>query len=209
MAEERNSKIITIFLAVIILIAIIAIVYVNLPEEKTNEEDNTQDDENNDNIIPAGEEILSIIYESQEKNFTLLDLEELETYSGSGSFIKTKVLPDVIINGPYNFTGVKFSTLISQMDSLPDNYNITVTASDGWTSEFTMNQTNGEIDVYNETGDIIEYGNVTMILAYIEDDEYISDEEVGPLRIAFVGENAITESNLWSKMVETIEIIAV
>ena len=202
MAEKNNRKIITILLAIVILIAILALVYVNLPEE-------TKEDDNNDDIIPVGEEVLSIIYESQETNFTLSDLEELEGYSGSGSYIKTKVLPDVLIDGPYNFTGVKFSTLISQMERLPENYNITVIASDGWTSEFTKDQINGEIEVYNETGDIILEGNVTMILAYKEDNEYIDDEEVGPLRIAFVGEDAITASNLWSKMVVTIEIIEV
>jgi len=154
------------------------------------------------------ENILSIIYESQEINYTLSELEELEAYPGNGSLIKTKVLPDVIIDGPYNFTGVKFTTIISQMDNLPNNYNITVTASDGWTTVFTKDQINGEIEVYNETGDIIEGGNVSMILAYKEDNEYINEED-GPLRIAFIGENAITASNLWSKMVETIEIIEV
>jgi hypothetical protein len=117
-------------------------------------------------------------------------------------------LPDIIIDGPYNFTGVKFSTLISQIDSLPKNYNITVTASDGWTSEFTKDQINGEIELYNETGEKIEEGNATMTLAYIEDNEYINEND-GPLRIAFIGENVITASNLWSKAVEIIEIIKV
>ena len=62
MAEENGRKLITISLAIVILIAIIALVYVNLPEEKTKEDDKTQDDDNNDDIIPVGEEILSIIY---------------------------------------------------------------------------------------------------------------------------------------------------
>lgn len=208
MTEKNYSKLITIILSFIILVAIIALVYVNLPEDKIKEEDLSQDD-NNDDIKPGGEKILSIIYEFQEINLTLTDLEDLEAYSGSGNYIKTKALPDVIINGPYNFTGVKFSTLISQIDNLPENYNITVTASDGWTSEFTKDQINGDIDLYNETGEIIKKGNVTMILAYKEDNEYITDEEVGPLRIAFVGEDLITASNLWSKMVELIKIIEV
>jgi hypothetical protein len=199
MVEKNDSKLITILLAIIIIIAIIALVYVNLPEEKTGEKDD---------IIPVEEEILSIIYESQEINFTLSNLEELEAYSGSGSFLKIGALPDVIIDGPFNFTGVTFSTLISQMDILPENYNITVIASDGWTSEFTKDQINGEIVLYNETGEIIEEGNVTMILAYIEDNEYINEGD-GPLRIAFIGENVITASNLWSKAVEIIEIIEV
>jgi hypothetical protein len=203
MAEKKDSKLITILLAIIIIIAIIALVYANLPEEETKE-----DNDNNNDIIPIGEEILSIIYESQKTNFTLSELEALEAYSGSGSYLKIGALPDIIIDGPYNFTGVKFSTLISQIDSLPKNYNITVTASDGWTSEFTKDQINGEIELYNETGEKIEEGNATMTLAYIEDNEYINEND-GPLRIAFIGENVITASNLWSKAVEIIEIIKV
>jgi hypothetical protein len=203
MAEKKDSKLITILLAIIIIIAIIALVYANLPEEETKE-----DNDNNNDIIPIGEEILSIIYESQKTNFTLSELEALEAYSGSGSYLKIGALPDIIIDGPYNFTGVKFSTLISQIDSLPKNYNITVTASDGWTSEFTKDQINGDIELYNETGEKIEEGNATMTLAYIEDNEYINEND-GPLRIAFIGENVITASNLWSKAVEIIEIIKV
>jgi hypothetical protein len=203
MAEKKDSKLITILLAIIIIIAIIALVYANLPEEETKE-----DNDNNNDIIPIGEEILSIIYESQKTNFTLSELEALEAYSGSGSYLKIGALPDIIIDGPYNFTGVKFSTLISQIDSLPKNYNITVTASDGWTSEFTKDQINGDIELYNETGEKIEEGNATMTLAYIEDNEYINEND-GPLRIAFIGENVITASNLWSKAVEIIEIIEV
>jgi len=199
MVEKNNSKLITILLAIIIIIAIIALVYVNLPDENN--------DKNND-IIPVEEQILTIIYKSQETNFTISNLETLGAYSGNGSYLKIGALPDIIIDGPFNFTGVKFSTLISQIESLPENYNITVTASDGWTNEFTKDQINGKIEMYNETGEIIEEGNVTMILAYIEDNEYINKED-GSLRIAFIGKNVITASNLWSKAVEIIEIVEV
>ena len=209
MAEKNDNRLITIVLAFIVIVAIFTYVYVNLPQDNNKVKNSENIDTNNDNNtnVSDREIILSIIFDSEEKNFTLSELEELEVYSGSGRYIKTKVLPDVIINGPYNFTGVKFTTLLSQMGDLPEKYNITVTASDGWTSTFTMNQINGEIDVYNETGNIIENGAVTMILAYKEDGEYINDEEVGPIQIAFVDDEVITASNLWSKMVESIEII--
>ena len=39
MAEKNDSKLITISLAIIIIIAIIALVYVNLPEEKIKEDE--------------------------------------------------------------------------------------------------------------------------------------------------------------------------
>ena len=51
-----------------------------------------------------------------------------------------------------------------------------------------------------------------MLLAYKEDGSYYSeidpDNEIGPLRIAYVGNNVITSSNLWSKMVVSIEVIS-
>ena len=132
---------------------------------------------------------------------------DIETTGGSP---KTEKITEIAIylHDGEKITG-EFTTLINQMEDLPENYNITVTASDGWTTEFTMDQVYGEIDLYNETGDIIEEGIVTMILAYKEDGEYINDLEVGPLRIAFIGEDVITSSSLWSKMVESIEIIEV
>ena len=95
------------------------------------------------------------------------------------------------------------------MQNLPENYNVTVTASDGWSIEYTKNQINGAFDLYNETGDLIEDRIVTMILAYKEDGGYITDEEEGPLRIVFVGEDVITASGLWLRMVESIEIIEI
>jgi hypothetical protein len=76
-----------------------------------------------------------------------------------------------------------------------------------------MNETLGYVDVYNETGDIISDETAVMILAYKEDGSYYSeidpDNEIGPLRIAFVGDNIITSSSLWSKMVVSIKIISV
>jgi len=211
MAKENGSnKIITIALAIIITFAAIAIIYVNLPEgtKTTDDTDDETQDETEDEEEPE-DVILTITYESEIYEYSLSDLEDMESYIGSGSYIKTKALPEVIINGPYTFTGIKFTTLMDQIDDIPKNYNITVTATDGWNSEYTMSQINGNVDTYNETGNITEGDTVIMILAYKEDGEYITDEEIGPLRIAFLGEDVITASNLWSKMVESIEIVEV
>jgi len=211
MAKENGSnKIITIVLAIIITFAAIAIIYVNLPEgtKTTDDTDDETQDETEDEEEPE-DVILTITYESEIYEYSLSDLEDMESYIGSGSYIKTKALPEVIINGPYTFTGIKFTTLMDQIDDIPKNYNITVTATDGWNSEYTMSQINGNVDTYNETGNITEGDTVIMILAYKEDGEYITDEEIGPLRIAFLGEDVITASNLWSKMVESIEIVEV
>jgi len=171
-----------------------------------------------DNETPNGQNeepsvLLTVIFDDYQANYTLEDIEALDSYSGTGGYIKTKLLPDsVVISDIIEYTGVRITTLLGEIPNLPDNYNVSVISDDGWTVAYTMNETLGYVDVYNETGDILSNETTVMILAYKEDDSYYSeidpDNEIGPLRIAFVGDGAITSSSLWSKMVVTIEIIS-
>lgn len=200
---NKNEKIITFLLAVVILLAVVTVIYISFPLGYWNEENNktTETPTNNEKIL------LTVSLGSEQKNYTMSDLEQLEKYEGTGSYVKTKLLPDtVLINGPYNFTGVQVSTLINDFDDLPENYTITVTASDGWSTNFTKDNVSGVIDIYNETGKIVGNHGATMILAYKENGEYITDDTIGPLRIAFVDDDVITASNLWVKRVVSIEI---
>jgi hypothetical protein len=198
---EATNKILTLVFAIVIIIAAITLIYVNLPEEGTKEETDKTNDEVNTT------KVLSFSYKDEQINYTLPDLEDLEEYTASGSYIKTGWLPTVVINGPYNYTGVRFTTLINQFNNLPDNYNITVESSDEWISTYTYNETQGNVEIYNDTGNITGVGGATMLLAYKEDGEYLTNETDGPLRIVFVGENTITSSKLWAKWVISIEII--
>ena len=173
--------------------------------------------ENNETPNGQNEEpsvLLTVIFDDYHTNYTLDDIEALDSYSGTGGYIKTKLLPDsVVISDIIEYTGVRVTTLLGEIPNLPDNYNLSVISSDGWTATYTMNETLGNVDVYNETGDILSNETAVMILAYKEDGSYYSeidpDNEIGPLRIAFVGEDTITSSSLWSKMVVTIEITSV
>ncbi len=172
-----------------------------------------------DNETPNGQNeeptvLLTVIFDDYHANYTLDDIEALDSYSGTGGYIKTKLLPDsVVISDIIEYTGVRITTLLGEISNLPDNYNASIISADGWTATYTMNETLGYVDVYNETGDIISNETVVMILAYKEDDSYYSeidpDNEIGPLRVAFVGDDVITSSSLWSKMVVTIEIISI
>jgi len=207
--ESKNEKIITIVLAIIISIAAITIMYVSLPNDSDADTDDQEDDTNGDTPPVEEENILTLIYGEEELEYTLSELEEMEAYSGSGSQIKIGALPDIIIKGPYNFTGVRFSTLFNEIDNLPSNYSITITATDGYPSPpFSKNNVDGFTDIYNDTGNVTGNSGATMVLAYKEDGEYISEED-GPLRVVFVGEDIITASDLWAKMVATIEIAEV
>jgi len=207
--EGKNEKIITLILAIVISLAAITIIYVSLPNDSdTNTAD--QEDITNGENSSVEENILTLIYGEEELEYTLSDLEEMEAYSGSGKQIKAGALPEeVIIKGPYNFIGVRFTTLFGEIDNLPSNYNVTVTATDDWVNHFTKDNITGNVWIYNESGVSINNTGATMLLAYKEDSEYISVEDGGPLRIGFLGDEIITESDLWAKKVATIEIIEV
>ena len=217
-----TNKILTIVLAAVICISALVIIYVNLPsdnqQENTNNNDNTELTEEEQEEEENGEEknipeepvdnkiILNITYDSVTRSYTLSQIESMQSYTESGRMIKTGWLPEIKIEGPYNYTGVKISTLFEDFENLPDTYNISASSSDGWTTEFNYSQIQGNVDIYNATtGEIDGNGGVTMILAYKNEDEYL-DESEGPLRIVFVDDGKITSSKLWPKMISDIQI---
>ena len=151
--------------------------------------------------------LLTVTFGDYQTNYTLEEIEALDSYTGTGGYIKS----NSVISDINEYTGVRITTLLEEIPNITDNYNVSVISSDGWTANYTKNETLGFVDVYNETGEIIQNKTAVMILAYKEDGLYYSEidpeNETGPLRVAFVDDNAITSSKLWSKMVVTIKII--
>jgi len=171
------------------------------------------EDEDKTNGQETSSFLLTVKFNDYQVNYTLNDIESLDQYNGTGGYIKTKLLPESVeISDIYEFTGVRIKTLLDQIPNIPDKYNLNVVSEDEWTVTYTVKNTIGFVDVYNETGDIVSNKTADMIIAYKEDGEYYSEidpgNEIGPLRIAFVGDDVITSSDLWSKMVVSIEIIA-
>ena len=116
MVDKKVNKIIKILLVLVICIAILTVVYVNLPEDKSI--DDTTD--NNEGQNPPATIIFTATYADEILSYTLEELENLEEFSGSGRYVKADPLPDtVIIKGPYALTGVRFSTILEQFESLP------------------------------------------------------------------------------------------
>jgi hypothetical protein len=199
MAEEKNkNKIIGVVLAVIILIAIFTIIYVNLPEETEKKDENTNG---------VKETILSIKFGNKTTNYSLEDLESLEEFTGKGTLLKYGALPNVFLEGPTNFTGIRANTLLNQIDNLPNNYSIVVYSSDDWITKYNKSAINGQVEIYNESGNITQTGGVTMLFAYKKEGDYLTDTDDGPIQIAFINDKKITSSKLWAKMVVSIELI--
>ncbi len=200
---QNQNVIITIALGIVIIGAVGVLAYTSFfpPDNSGNEETDTNDI------------ILTVFYQEMNYNYTLSDLETLPSSSGTGRYIKTKLLPDqVVLGDSYQYTGIPIPTLLDDIGIDDESYYVNITASDGWTNTFTKNETQGFVDIYNESGNVTRQGTVTMILAYKENGQYYTEidpnEEIGPLRVAFVSEHTpITSSNLWVKMVTEIDVI--
>jgi len=209
----RNQPLITtIVLAVVIIIAASVYIYTTLgkPSSTTpNVADDTPSD--NDSSPDHDDAILTIMYNGTNWNVSLSNLELMQTTTGSGSYIKTKLLPDIVLTGPFNYTGIEINSLIDQLPDPPALYTITLTALDDYARNYSMNETMGTVDIYDENGSILANETAIMIIAYQEEGTvYVDDpsyDDIGPFRVAFIGEDSpITSSGLWIKRVTSIEI---
>jgi len=155
------------------------------------------------------ETILTVNFGDYTIDYSLEELESIDSYMGTGRFVNKLGK----ISNSSSFTGVRISEILDEIPNLSDYYNISIGSSDGYEVKYTMDDINGNVDIYDEEGNILPNESAVMILAYKENGEYYSDidpdGETGPLRVAFVDNNVITSSNLWSKMVVSIEILSI
>ena len=214
MAKDNESmKLLTIVLAAVIILATVVIIYVNLPGKETDDDqtDDTEDgtEELEEEDEEESEPIFSLIYGDTELEYTLEEIENMDLYTGSGAMIKTGWFPEIVISGPNDYTGIEITYLLNQIENKPENYTINVISSDDRETEYNQSYIQGNVDIYNDTGDIIATSGVTMILAFKENGEYLNKTDAGNLRIAFVDDEKITSSSLWAKYVTSIEIIEI
>ena len=147
--------------------------------------------------------LLTIRVQSRYYNYTLENLTALPSMTGLGGYKKSSGA----IIGPYTYTGVAVSVLLNSIPSLPDNYTFHVKAHDGYALSYSIEEMNGQVMVYNETGVEIGTGNLTMMIAYKQNNTYMNGASNGPLRIAFVDINpVITNSKLWLSSLTEIVI---
>ena len=196
--DKNSDKLVTIVLAIVIILCIGTLVYVNIPQEKQT----TQKLNYVVRVSEVEKPVLTISYGSESFNYTLDELIEMESYTGSGGYIKKSG----VIIGPNNYTGVRISTLTNVFSNLPENYTIQAVASDGYTVSYTYDEINGHVKVYNESGNETSIGNLTMIIAYKENGVLLNESTGGPLRIAFVDEGAISSSRLWIRSLVSLSI---
>jgi len=193
--EKKSSKIITAVLAIIIIVAVITIVYISLPKNENETENNNGGEQ--ENVV-----VLQMLYNDTYKNFTLNQLEDLDSMTGTGGYIKSNNMT----SGPYELTGVRISTLLNEFENLPDNFSINIEALDSPTNIFNKSIINGNVAIFNETGVQIGTGGAEMIIIYKQNGVYLNNSD-GPLRTGFIYEGGFTSSKLWIKQVLSMLII--
>ncbi len=155
-------------------------------------------------VFNVANEIFTLNYNGQQKSYSLQDLQAFESITGTGGRIRVTGS----VSGPYEYTGVPIFSLIEEFSPHPETFDMVTISKDGYTVDFSYDQIKGNVMVYDEHGNELGIGSVTMILAYAEDDEPLIHG--GPLRIAWVNDDdAITDAFLWPKMVDQIEFFPV
>jgi hypothetical protein len=153
-------------------------------------------------IVEVEPILLTLSFNGTTLSFTMFQLKALTSISGQGGY-KTS---GGSIRGPYDITGVAFSTLLGLLPSLPDNYTLTAVAGDAWVTEYTKAMVDGELRGFTPTGDPLDLIHSTMVLAYEIDGSPIPEGD-GPLRITFINEDGnLTAGSLWAKFVINITI---
>jgi hypothetical protein len=195
---SKTNKIISAVVAITIIIAIAVLIYVNLPKptEKTN--DNTDDHK----TIPP---TLTLIYDDEQKNFTFGEIERLESYTAKGGYRNSIG----VIKGVGNYTGVNITTLVNTLQPVPYRYTLQVFSEDGKNMSYNYSTIIGQVPIYNPVnGSAIGTGNMTLVLAYQFEGDWLNESSDGKLRIVFLdNQGFITESKYWMKMVTSIRVI--
>jgi len=177
----RFEKILIIGLVVIVILNISFQIYIRLPGEDSQEE-----------------EILTVFYNDEKWEYTLSELNNIDEYSGIGG-IKTQLS----IKGPYNFTGVRINEMLHTLDINKDSIGAWIIAADGYNKTFTNDELQGNISVFNESGNYIDM-SIDLLLVY-SSNGVLLDSNDGPLRLAYVGQsNCITPASYWIKQVKKI-----
>jgi hypothetical protein len=199
--SSKTNKIIGVVVAIAIIISIAVIVYVNLPKQTEKTKDNNDDHE----TIPP---TLTLIYNDEQRNFTFGELERLESYTAKGGY-RTQ---SGFIKGVGNYTGLNITTLVNMLQPIPYRYTLQVFSEDGKNMSYNYSTIIGNVNIYNPQNasdpNPIGKGNMTMVLAYQFEGDWLNESSDGKLRLVFLdNQGSITEAKYWMKMVTSIRII--
>jgi hypothetical protein len=191
----KTNKILGALVAIAIIVSVAVLVYVNLPKQKDTPP----------KITPP---TFTLIYDDEQINYTIANLERLERYTAKGGY-RTQ---SGFIKGKGNYTGVNITTLINILQDVPLQYSLKVFSEDGTNTSYNYSTIMGTVDIYNPDNasdpNPIGKANMTMVLAYQYEGNWLDESSDGKLKIVFLDEKgSVTKSFLWWKKVTSIRII--
>jgi len=196
--DDKFNKYMAIALVIVIIFAIGVLAYTNLVEKESENSDNDQPF-----LEEFEEKILSISVDSSSYNYSLNELITFDSVSGRGGYINRIDK----ITGPNNYTGVSILVLLNSIEEIPEIHTINAIASDGYALNYSINELNGHVSVFNKTGNETGKGDLTMIIAFKENGKLLNETTYGPLRIVFIDDKgSITNSSLWLRSLVKLEV---
>lgn len=154
-----------------------------------------------------GEVLLTLINGDQTETYTLKQLEDIPSVTGTASFMRSTGE----IQGEAEFTGVELTDLADDVGGLTTGEAATITASDEYAMTMTYDMIASDaFTTFDASGVEVDSSSrdLKVILAYEIDGEPIGDSD-GPLRLLIVaddGDLVSTEGHWWVKHVVEIEI---
>ena len=143
----------------------------------------------------ANDTVLTLTYGDEHKYYTLDDLLAFDSITGNGGRLKS----NGIVVPPWEYTGILITTLSQEFTNMSSQYSLVAIADDEYTVSYTYDKILGEVMIYDNEGNEIGVGGVSMIIATMENGQTGYD---GSLRIAFINQDEpITFSALWAKYV--------
>jgi len=210
--ERKGSQNPTIIIAVVLIIVIIAGGAYYFSQNRPLPDNGDNGDGTNGSDEPNGEEPFipefEITLTGEDENQITLSSSEYEDFTKiemNGGY-KTSAGS---IRGPRKYTGIPLNEVLSLSGEFNDENSIRVTAADDYAMVFTWEELNGDFLTFDPaTGDEVEAEkDLIPVLAYMEDDEPLSEGD-GPFRLVILGEEGlITEGHFWIKQITKIEVI--
>jgi hypothetical protein len=128
------------------------------------------------------------------------DLEKMDKVDGLALYKNSKG----VVTGPFAIKGVKLSEVVKLAGGMTDAEKLIVSSSDGYVTELSFAQANGEVAVTKADGSPVE-GKPVVTPVLITWSEPAMEKDLP--RLAFISETGlITESKYWARNVVEIKI---
>jgi hypothetical protein len=153
---------------------------------------------------PAGAVVLTV-KGAQAKTFTMDQLKAMTATTGYGGTKKSTTIVTPVL-----YKGIPLSDLLATVGGIKSTDSVKLIASDGYTKTLTYAQATGNgFSFYDLQGNSVTPNSPAIVLVAYETNSQALDSTVGPIEVlVLTGQNHITDSSNFAKMVVTIEIVA-